>query len=91
MPGESLIRCAGAGFFSPPPRDRTYRLLAATLAAGGALAIGAFRAGTAACLAALGAGAGSVRGIGAGEAEARDDGEHGARFDQCFHGVFCVV
>jgi hypothetical protein len=37
------------------------------------------------------AGTGGIGSIGAGEAETRDDGEHGARFDQCFHGVFCVV
>lgn len=66
------------------------RLLAAALAAGGALAVRALGAGTAAGLAALGAGAPGGRG--GRQSETGDDGEHGARFDQCLHvflGVGC--
>jgi hypothetical protein len=59
------------------------RLLAAALAAGCALAVRALGAGTATGLAALGTG--TLRGRGGRQSETSDEGEHGARFDQCFH------
>ena len=60
------------------------------LTARSALTIRALHAGAAALCATL-AGLAAVRSGYGGQSESSDEGEHGARFDQCFHvcGVFC--
>ena len=60
------------------------------LAARSALAIRALHAGAAALCATL-AGRATIGSADGGQSESSDEGEHSARFDQCFHvcGVFC--
>lgn len=75
----------GQDFSRHDPRRASIRLLAA----GAALTVRALGTGRAGALAALSAD--SLGGCGRSESESGDDGEQGARFDQCLHGVLSFV